>query len=158
DDAPGAPRRSRGSRNERRGALHDCRDAISGDRSLPQQPADGRVHSDRSDVEPHGCGRGDPRSPRAGIDVRGRRGDQRRGCPRRPRDYLVIVPHAMRPPDPPEGSVFMSSGPAWMTSAVPPLVNTELASVPSDTRGSFTTRVALPSASTVKLFMSPACG
>jgi hypothetical protein len=39
--------------------------------------------------------------------------------------YLVITPQAMRSPELPAGSVFMSSGFAWMTSEVPPLLKSE---------------------------------
>jgi len=35
-------------------------------------------------------------------------------------DYLIITPHATRGPALPAGSVFPSSGLAWITSAVPP--------------------------------------
>jgi hypothetical protein len=47
------------------------------------------------------------------------------------RDYLVITPQAMRSPALPAGSVFWSSALAWMTRAVPPLLNSEWLSLPS---------------------------
>ena len=45
--------------------------------------------------------------------------------------YFVIAPQAMRSPELPEGSVFMSSALAWMTIDVPPLLKSEWLSVPS---------------------------
>ena len=39
--------------------------------------------------------------------------------------YFVTTPQAIRSPEFPEGSVFMSSALAWMTIAVPPLVKSE---------------------------------
>ena len=36
------------------------------------------------------------------------------------RSYRIITPHATRAPALPAGSVFPSSGLAWITSAVPP--------------------------------------
>jgi len=56
------------------------------------------------------------------------------GCPYVIRDYFLSVlessyfvttPQAMRSPEFPEGSVFMSSALAWMTMAVPPLLKSE---------------------------------
>ena len=52
----------------------------------------------------------------------------------------------------------MSSGFAWITSAVPPFVNTEFAPSPIVTRGSATVTFAVPFAFTVKFGMSPLCG
>ena len=48
-----------------------------------------------------------------------------------PQAYFVITPQAMRSPELPEGSVFISSASAWMTMAVPPLLNSEWVSSPS---------------------------
>ena len=71
----------------------------------------------------------------------------------------VIVPHAIRAPAFPAGSLFMSSAAAWIISAVPPLAKIELGAVGlSVTRGSMTVPLAVPSAPTVKFGMSPACG
>ena len=45
---------------------------------------------------------------------------------REPRkSHLVTAPQAMRSPELPEGSVFMSSALAWMMIAVPPLLKRE---------------------------------
>ena len=49
--------------------------------------------------------------------------------------YFVMTPQAMRSPAAPAGSVFMSSGPACTTSAVPPPVKTEFAPALSVTPG-----------------------
>jgi hypothetical protein len=63
--------------------------------------------------------------------------NQERGLPRkstlsvvmaltqRPKNYLCTTPQAMRSPELPDGSVFMSSAFAWITSAVPPLLKSE---------------------------------
>src|ERR1700722_1282166 len=67
--------------------------------------------------------------------------------------YFVITPQAMRSPELPEGSVLESSALAWMPMDVPPLLSSEssAASLSSNRNGP-----ALPLASTVKFFMSPA--
>src|SRR3954469_11855619 len=79
------------------------------------------------------------------------------GAARRQRDVVrglnrgqpfVTTPQAMRSPAAPAGSVFMSSGPAWMTSAVPPLAKTEFASLPSVMPCAMTMLLAVPSAAT----------
>ena len=70
--------------------------------------------------------------------------------------YFVTTPQAMRSPELPEGSVFISSALAWMTSAVPPLLNSEWASAPRFTSLFPSLASALPFASIVKFGMSPA--
>jgi hypothetical protein len=70
--------------------------------------------------------------------------------------YFVTTPQAMRSPELPEGSVFMSSALAWMTMAVPPLLKSEWAPSPRVTSLSSSFASALPLASTVKFCMSPA--
>ena len=67
-----------------------------------------------------------------------------------------MTPQAMRSPEFPDGSVFMSSPFAWMTSAVPPPVKSDVLPGPKLTRGSVTVTFAVPSDFTVKFFMSPA--
>lgn len=72
--------------------------------------------------------------------------------------YLVIVPQAMRSPAFPEGSLIRSSALAWITSAVPPLANTELLPSPRVTAEFSTVSLAVPFGLTVKFGISPACG
>jgi hypothetical protein len=43
----------------------------------------------------------------------------------RPNSYFCTTPQAIRSPELPEGSVFMSSAFAWITIAVPPLLKSE---------------------------------
>src|ERR1700676_1397213 len=73
-----------------------------------------------------------------------------------PDHYFGIVPQAMRSPALPAGSVFWSSAFAWITSDVPPLLNSEWLSLPSVTSLFSALKCALPSAPTVKLGLSPA--
>src|ERR1700720_316361 len=58
--------------------------------------------------------------------------------------YFVTTPQAMRSPEFPEGSVFMSSALAWTTSAVPPLLKSEWLSFPKFTSLSSNLKFALP--------------
>jgi hypothetical protein len=70
--------------------------------------------------------------------------------------YFLTAPQAMRSPELPEGSVFMSSALAWITIAVPPLLKRECG--PSDNVTSSLRMVteALPEGLTVKFCISPA--
>lgn len=72
--------------------------------------------------------------------------------------YLLIVPHAIRSPALPEGSLIRSSGLAWITSDVPPLAKTELLPSPSVTAEFSTMTFAVPFGFTLKFGISPACG
>src|SRR6185369_13213302 len=72
--------------------------------------------------------------------------------------YLVMVPHAIRSPAFPAGSVFRSSALAWTTSAVPPLLKTERLSSPISAFRFASVAFAVPSCFTVKFNISPACG
>src|ERR1019366_8851127 len=75
---------------------------------------------------------------------------------RRSLHYFVITPQAMRSPALPAGSVFWSSGLAWMTSDVPPLLNIEWLPSPQVMSLFSARKCALPSGPTVKLGLSPA--
>src|SRR5260370_21838536 len=60
------------------------------------------------------------------------------------RGYFVIAPQAIRSPELPAGSDFLSPGLAWITKAVPPLGNRDRPSTPKFTRGSFSISFAMP--------------
>jgi hypothetical protein len=78
--------------------------------------------------------------------------------PARTRCYRTITPQAMRAPELPAGSVTSSSGPAWMTRAVPAGWNREFGPAARVTRGAMTLILTRPSGPTTRLGRSPACG